>query len=152
MNTPWQFFSPWPGPKMYIEYMTYSEKDAIENAEKGLEIEESKRMYFPPQNQTDPDWDNWRRRLYTTRFVSMDPGRLENTFVAWVCRQFPKATGVILEIVLYPVMNIEKAALYSNVSEIEERQGGGIQNFVCPGKSAPAPTLESEPTTEEVSE
>lgn len=140
MNTPWQFFSPWPGPKMYIEYVTFTEKDTVDDPEKGFEVLESEKSYFPPKNQTDPDWDNWRRRLYATRFVSMDPERLEKTFVSWVCRQNPKATGVLLEIFLYPVANIEKAKNYNKVSDLEEPKGGGVQKFICPGKEPVTPS------------
>ncbi|MDZ4660456.1 MAG: hypothetical protein SGJ18_02435 [Pseudomonadota bacterium] len=147
MNTPWQFFSPWPGPKMYIEYVTYSEKDAVDDSEKGFELLESEKRFFPPKNQRDPDWDNWRRRLYATRFISMEPERLEKTFVAWVCRQSPKMTGVLLEVFFYPVANIEKAKDFVKASDIEDPQGGGVQKFVCPGNQidsqAPSPIEEA---------
>lgn len=118
MNTPWQFFSPFPGPKFYIEY----EVSSTQTSESGEIQVEGKRYFYPPESHTEPDWDNFRRRLYSARFVAMDPNRLKEVFIPWVCRQHPDATMVSAEVIMAPVPNIEKAHSYSRIAEMETPQ------------------------------
>ncbi len=118
MNTPWQFFSPFPGPKFYIEY----EVSNTQTSENGDLQVEGKKYFYPSQDQRDPDWDNFRRRLYSARFVSVDPQRLKDVFIPWVCRQHPGAMMVSAEVIMAPVPNIEKAQTYSRISEMETPQ------------------------------
>lgn len=129
MNTPWQFFSPFPGPRMHIEY----ELSHSQNLSDGNAIE-GKKYYWPPIEKNNPDWDNWRRRLYSARFVAIDPSRLKNIFVPWACKQDPKAETLSLEVILAPVPNIEKASHYASISEMEKPEVTFKQRYPCPGK------------------
>lgn len=130
MNTPWQFFSPFPGPKMYIEY----EVSNTQMSEGGATEVDSKKYYWPPQDRSKIDWDNFRRRLYSSRFLSMDEKRLKEAFIPWVCRQHPDAMMVSLDVIMAPVPNIEKASRLSKIEEMENPTSSLKLRGDCPGK------------------
>lgn len=127
MNTPWQFFSPIPGPKSYIEY----EVSQTRMGDSGMTEVDSKKSYWPPLEPGKHDWDNFRRRLYSSRFLAMDERRLKEVFVPWICRLNPDAMMVSLDVVIAPVANIEKA------SSLETPTSSYSLRADCPTKEIP---------------
>ncbi len=131
LNTPWQFFSPFPGPKMYIEYTTYKHNPGAENQEI---IEDGEKHFFPPKNHYEPDWDNWRRQLYLARFVATESERFKKYFIPWLCRKHPGVTGISLEVIFAPVPNVEKASQFMTIEEMEQPQTAFKGKFDCESK------------------
>jgi hypothetical protein len=133
MNTPWQFFSPTPGPKMYIEY----EVSNTQTSDLGTTQIESKKYYWPPQEHKF-DFESFRRRLYSARFMAVDPERLKEVFIPWICRQHPDAMMVSLEVIMAPIPNVEKAATFSNkVQEMEKPTASTKMRGDCPRANTP---------------
>lgn len=132
---------------MYFEYITISEKN-LKNGDKGYDVVESEKMYWPPKSQTDPDWDNWRRLIYSARFLAMEPERIEKVFVPWVCRKHPEAQQVAIEIFLAPVLPVEKAQNFTKVTELESPQSMGTYKYDCRGKEEVTTFDEQNPNLE----
>lgn len=133
MNTPWQFFSPFPGPKMYLEY----EVSQTQMSDSGTTEVESKKYYWPPLERGSHDWDNFRRRIYSSRFLAMDERRLKDAFVPWICRLHPEAMMASVEIVMAPVPNIEKASRFSRIENMETPSSSYKLRADCPTKAVP---------------
>lgn len=100
MNTGWQFFSPGPSPIFYLEYSF--------NYENGEAESESEPMLLPEKRNGYGHSDFYNRRLFSMRFFSLNPSRLEKFLVPWLCKQDLKASSVTVRQTFGEIKNVER--------------------------------------------
>lgn len=103
VNTTWNFFSPDPAHIMYFRYVIHFED------EYGNPLQEAKELYYPEQKDGSNFAMNVRRQNYMMRFMAIDPQRVGNYFIPWICKQYPKATRVQFGLIVHHIPNLDKA-------------------------------------------
>lgn len=104
LNTSWQFFSPGPSPIFYLEY-SYN-YPADDPADEGLL--ESESMLLPEKRVGFGLSDHYNRRLYSMRFFSVDPEKIERYLAPWLCRKDERAESISLRQLVGEVESVEK--------------------------------------------
>ncbi|MGE0616829.1 MAG: hypothetical protein AB7P04_14450 [Bacteriovoracia bacterium] len=76
----WQFFSPDPGPSVYLEYIAMKDGTKLDAG------------FFPPLQ--NPFWlrDPYNRRTAALRMTFKVPDYVQTVVVPYLCRQYPAAT------------------------------------------------------------
>lgn len=102
VNTTWNFFSPDPAHIMYIHYIIHFE-DEFGNPSK-----EPQELFYPEQKDGSDFSMNVRRHNYMMRFVAIDPVRVSQFFVPWICKKNPGATKIQYELILNRIPSLDK--------------------------------------------
>jgi len=109
-SSEWTFFSPDPAAPMYYEWKAY---DTSGN--------ELKTGIFPNISSLSFFADRQLRRLAAGRYMSMQPGALENTLVPYLCRTNPGASAVRLtRVVTLPTPLID---IIQEKKDVHDRSG-----------------------------
>ncbi len=82
LNTPWQFFSPDPGPALYLK--SYIFKDDKQIAE----------HLFPDEKDVYFFRSMFNRKTAAARFLIKSKDRAERIFIPWLCSLYPEATSI----------------------------------------------------------
>jgi hypothetical protein len=129
LNTSWVFFSPGPSPIFYLEYRyTYPSEDDDDS------LIESEAMLLPEKRVGFGISDFYNRRLYSMRFLSLDPQKMERLLVPWLCRKDPKAESVSVREIFGEVQSVElHRGKYGgeNFTEMTEPKRMPRQTFHC---------------------
>lgn len=102
VNTTWNFFSPDPAHIMYIHYIIHFDD------EYGNPTQESKEYFYPEQKDGSDFSMNVRRHNYMMRFIAIDPNRVAQFFIPWVCKRNPGATKVQFGLILNRIPSLDK--------------------------------------------
>lgn len=103
LNTSWNFFSPDPASAMYFRYLVIFEDDF------GMPTAETIEEYFPAGKDDGTDFRLDRRRFsYAMRWLAIVPERIEMFFTPMICKQYPMAKRVQVELIVKPVPDLEK--------------------------------------------
>lgn len=107
LNTTWQFFSPGPSPIFYLEY-SYVYAEDEDESDGGYHRHESEVMFLPERRVGFGISDFYSRRLYSMRFLALNPERIQQYLAPWLCRQDRRAQTVTLRQRFEHVENVEK--------------------------------------------
>lgn len=109
LNTTWNFFSPDPAHTMYLKYFVFFE-DALGHA-----LQEPIEGYYPPSRDRAEDFSlDKKRDAYAMRFVAMDPVRLQSFFTPWICRKYPGASQLQIELIVNRIPALDKVIAVVN--------------------------------------
>lgn len=119
VNTTWNFFSPDPAHIMYVHYIVHFEDDY------GNPTKDPKEYFYPEQKDGSNFAMNVRRHNYMMRFMVIDPIRVAQFFVPWVCKQNPGSTKVQFALILHRIPSLDKVITlkdtpYSDLLTTEE--------------------------------
>lgn len=109
LNTTWNFFSPDPAHTMYLKYFVISED------EYGNSLNETVEGYYPESKDQGDDFRlDKKRASYAMRFLAVDPYRIEAFFTPWICRQYPKATKIQVELFVNRIPTLDQVVAVVN--------------------------------------
>ncbi|CAN5651200.1 hypothetical protein BH10BDE1_BH10BDE1_12530 [soil metagenome] len=132
LNTSWVFFSPGPSPIFYLEYTyTYPAKNDDDDS-----LNESEPQLLPEKRVGFSVSDFYNRRLYSMRFLSLDPEKMERYLVPWLCKQDAKAESVSVRELFGEIESVEKHRGKfgaDSFSDMTEPKTMPRQTFHCPG-------------------
>lgn len=139
LNTAWQFFSPGPSPIFYLEYtFSYPHGDDVIDSEPRL---------LPEKREGFGLSDHYSRRLYSMRFLSLDPVKLENYLVPWLCGKDPKAESVTVRQMFGQIQSVEKFRIEDDVESFKDMSTVPVNmpraTYACPVVGEAVPTEES---------
>ena len=105
--------------------------------EYGNSTQDSKEYFYPEQKDGSDFSMNVRRHNYMMRFIAIDPNRVNQFFVPWVCKQNPGATKVQFGLILTRIPSLDKVITlkgtpYDDLLVTEELNPNV---FNCPSKS-----------------
>lgn len=128
LNTAWQFFSPGPSPIFYLEYtFSYAQDD---------DALESEPRLLPERREGFGVSDYYNRQLYAMRFLSLDPVKLENYLVPWLCRKDPKAQMVTVRQIFEQIQSVEKFRLEETADSFKDMSTVPVDlpsaTYACP--------------------
>lgn len=129
LNTTWNFFSPDPAHTMYFRY------DVIFEDDTGHTTKESVEGFFPESKDQGGDFSLDKRRFaYAMRWLAIDPERIRLFFVPMICRQYPQAKKIQVEMVVNPVPAIEKVITLKNENyeSLVTTEEIGRSSYDCP--------------------
>lgn len=95
VNTAWQFFSPDPGPPVYL-LSTVRGADAVLAEE-----------FMPPEKDEFFWRQKFNRRIAVMRFATKDPERARRVLVPYYCHLYPEAVSVTIDKIQVPVPSLE---------------------------------------------
>jgi hypothetical protein len=105
VNTTWNFFSPDPANTMYFIYHINFEND------EGEELKPREEGFFPPEKDKIVTNGSRRRLLYAMRFLMLDSRRLQTLMAPWLCREYPEASRVSIQMILEKIPSLDRALL-----------------------------------------
>lgn len=101
-NTTWNFFSPDPAHVMYYQVTLFFED------EYGNSVKEPQQIFFPEQKDGSDFRMHIRRQNYMTRFMAIEPSRVQNYFIPWICKNHPGASRVYTSMILNIIPPLDK--------------------------------------------
>jgi len=107
-NTQWQFFSPDPGPPIFVEY----EVAQINNSHET--------HYFPPLKFEGFFRDLYNRKTVIPRILAKYPDMSEKMMGPYLCKKNPRATHLVMGITTMTVphsQEVRDGALYHDFSK-----------------------------------
>ena len=108
LNTTWNFFSPDPAHTMYLKYFVFFEDDY------GKTVKEPVEAFYPDEKDQADFSLNKKRDSYAMRFIVVDPLRVQNLFVPWVCHKHPGASKVQVELIVNRIPSLDKVVAIVN--------------------------------------
>lgn len=118
-NTVWQFFSPDPGPPVYLEYEVFKEGELVGT------------FHFPPFK--DPYWlrEKYNRRLAAFRMVGKDNGLASKVFGPMLCREHPEATRLEMNVLTVKFPSLDEVQSGTPLNDLSVRKTNYMGSHYC---------------------
>lgn len=128
LNTTWNFFSPDPAHTMFFKYYVHFED------EYGNPTKEPLDLMYPAEGEKIDFRIHKRRQSYIMRYLVIDPEKMQQFFIPWICKQHPGATKIQTELVINRIPNLDKVITLpsSNYYDLVTTEEMGQNVYSCP--------------------
>lgn len=127
MNSVWQFFSPDPGPAVFLRYELRDEDG-----------EGSGKLLFPKVDPSYLERINYIRLVTALRYFAKNESALKEIFAQHLCKTHPKSTSIELELYLVRVPSLEEVAQGRSLNAFAEEMKQFQDIVFCEGKDGDA--------------
>lgn len=121
LNSFWQFFSPDPGPGMFIRYELKKDGERLT------------KDYFPKHDPSYFERLNYIRIVTSTRSIAKNPEALRRIFSRKLCALRPEATSVEIELLSLKIPSLEEVRMGYTLNDMNDERVQFQDLVICEG-------------------